>query len=459
MAPNYRKIIALSIFLILVSGSVFAKVLTLDDCIELALKKNQDVISARNQEKTAKAGVWQAFGAFLPSVTLSGSASQTHTERYSYADTGFAFGLTSFDTLIVPPDTLLIAPFETQFEAGGVSKSYSVGMSAGLTVFNGGQNIFNYLGAKAGRRYYSYQVEASEQGLIYTVKVYYFAYLKSLDKREISREAVKRGEEQYKLAKSKYEVGSASKSDVLKAKVQYGNDKLGLIAAENSVKIARANLAYLIGLDVNADVEFSAEFEGKEYDGTELDAFKYGMANHPGLLASENYLMATKYDVRSAFGRYLPTLTVDLNKNWSNSSWSKLKDFRSQDGQWTLSTRLSLPIFQNFSRKRAMSSAKAAYNNAQAQHYYTRNNIALGIKQAYLEITRVKEALNVAGENVLAAEEDMSLVREKYNLGAATILELLDAQVSLITAQTSQIEAEFDYHLAVAELENAMGVR
>ncbi|MEW5924771.1 MAG: TolC family protein, partial [Candidatus Zixiibacteriota bacterium] len=62
-------------------------------------------------------------------------------------------------------------------------------------------------------------------------------------------------------------------------------------------------------------------------------------------------------------------------------------------------------------------------------------------------------------ENVAAAREDMSLIQEKYNLGAATILELLDAQVSLITAQNNKVEVDFDYNLSIARLENAMGVR
>jgi len=81
------------------------------------------------------------------------------------------------------------------------------------------------------------------------------------------------------------------------------------------------------------------------------------------------------------------------------------------------------------------------------------------IKRAYLDMTKAAEKLVVAGENEEAAREDMSLVQEKYNLGAATILELLDAQVSLITAQNDKIQSEFDYNLAVAKLENAMGVR
>lgn len=454
MVSFYRKTLILLCLSALTCGMTSAKTLTLDECIELALKKNQDVIQARNQVKIASGNVWQAFGAFLPSISASATSSQTHRPSRTAREHVL---LISKDTMIVPPDTLEIFPVES--EVGGVSKSFSLGASANLTLFNGGQNIFNYLGAKVDRRHYGYLAESSAQLLILQVKGYYFAYLSSLKLLEISSEAVKRGEEQYKLAESRYEVGSAPKSDVLKAQVQYGNDKLDLLAAENDVNLARANLAYLIGVDVNADVDFSTEFESKDYDDTESEALKIGMANHPGLLASEYNLSAAKYDVRSTFGTYLPTLSVRLNRSWSSPTWSEVKKFRSEDGQWSINTTLSVPIFENFSRKRNMSRAKATLNNARASYHYAKNQVALGVKEAYLEITRAREALKVAEETVLAAQEDMSLVQEKYNLGAATILELLDAQVSLVTAQSSKVKAEFDYNLAVAELENAMGIR
>jgi TolC family type I secretion outer membrane protein len=445
MNPLYRKILAFLCLLTLVCSTASAKILTLDDCIELALKNNQDIIHARGNARIANGNVWQAFGAFLPSLDASANVTETHTHR----DSGYLIGYDPIN------DTLAVFPYES----GGISKSYSMGASAGLSIFNGGRNIFNYFGAKADKKYYDYSLKATEDYIIYRVKVIYLAYLKMLEKKKISKEAVKRGEEQFKLADSKFTVGSASKSDVLKAKVQYGNDKLGLIAAENAVKVAHADLAYLIGIDVGSDVQFSTEFKIRKYDGTELDAMKFGMANHPGLLAYENNLTAAKYDVKSSFGRYLPSLSVNVSRTWTNSKWSEVKKFKSEDGYWMVSTTLSIPIFQNFSRKRDMSRAKATLNNARADYYYTKNKVAHDIREGYLDINRANEALNVAGENVKAAQEDMTLVQERYNLGAATMLELLDAQVSLITAQNSKIEAEFDYNLAVAKLENAMGIR
>lgn len=427
--------LATFLFFMMTPGISSARVLTLDDCIAEAVKNHPDVVRARGQVKRADGTLWQSFGGFLPNISAGGSVTQVNSE----------------------PGIRVIQ--DQLYQTSGITKSYDLGFSAGMTVFNGGQNIFNYLGARADKSYYKYLSEQTEQNLILTVKTTFYSYLAAERTREIREEAVKRGEEQLKLAQSKFDVGSASKSDVLKAKVQYGNDKLSLLEAENAVSISRANLAYLIGVDVNSDVEFSRETTKRDYSGTEDEALKFGLSNHPGLLSGESNLTAARYGVKSVWGRYAPSISVRVSRAWNNEFWGMVNDFRDEDARWTISTSLDFTIFDNFSRKAAMASAKASLNDAKAIYYYQRNSVANEIKKAYLDMNKAVEALKLADENEAAANEDMSLVQEKYNLGAATILELLDAQVSLITAQNSKIQAEFDLNLAIASLENAMGKR
>ncbi len=426
------KTLMLTGLLLLLSVIVSAETLTLEQCIDLALKNHPDVIRARGSVKTARADVLSAFGQFLPRVSASAQVYQTE------------------GSIVI--DGIVIAPSK-------ITKNYTIGASANLTLFNGGQNIFNYLTAKANKAYFDYAAEQTENNLILSVKLFYFANLASEKLVEIRKEAVKRGEEQFKLASSKFEVGSASKSDVLKAKVQYGKDKLDLINAENGFKKALADLAYLIGLEINSDIKISSSFNSRKYDGTETDALKFGTAHFPGLLAADKSLVAARNNVRSAKGGFLPTISVFIGRNYQNQFWREVKKFDEKDGRWAVGTTLSIPIFQNFSNARNLSRAKVSFNNARSDYYYSKNKLALEIKKAYLDMASAREQLNVSAENEEAAAEDMSLVQEKYNLGAATILELLDAQVSLITAQNDNIQSDFDYNLAVAKLENAMVVR
>ncbi|MEW6015295.1 MAG: TolC family protein [Candidatus Zixiibacteriota bacterium] len=433
----FKRILFLATLFLFMMAPEFseARVLSLDDCITEALKNHPDVVRARGQVKRADGVLWQSFGAFLPNISAGGSVTQINSE----------------------PGVRVIQ--DQLYQTSGITKNYDLGLSAGLTVFDGGQNIFNYLGARADKSYYKYLSEQTEQNLILTVKTTYYSYLASERTKEIREEAVKRGEEQLKLAQSKFDVGSASKSDVLKAKVQYGNDKLSLLEAENAVSINRANLAYLIGIDVNSDIEFSRETPKRDYSGSENEALKFGLSNHPGLLSTESKLSAARYGVKSIWGRYAPSVSVRVSRGWTNEYWGMVNDFSDDDARWTISTSLDFTIFDNFSRKAAMASAKASLNDARVAYHYQRNSVANEIKKAYLDMNKAFEALKLADENESAATEDMALVQEKYNLGAATILELLDAQVSLITAQNSKIQAEFDLNLAIARLENAMGKR
>jgi outer membrane protein len=87
----------------------------------------------------------------------------------------------------------------------------------------------------------------------------------------------------------------------------------------------------------------------------------------------------------------------------------------------------------------------------------TRNSTIATVKSSYMEIEQLKKQVEVSTENVAAAEEDFRITQEKYNLGAATILDLLTSQVSLKEAQVALIRVQFDLNLAVARLENAMG--
>ena len=101
--------------------------------------------------------------------------------------------------------------------------------------------------------------------------------------------------------------------------------------------------------------------------------------------------------------------------------------------------------------------SRISRNNAGATLSDTKNRLVQQIKTAYADIQNQKEGLVVAGETVEAAEEDIKIVQERYKLGAATILDLLQAQEDLKRAQVSLINTRFSLNLSIANLENSMG--
>ena len=416
-----------------------AEKLNLDDCIELALKTRASIIAARGSESVAAADKRSALGDFLPSIGAT----------YSYSKGKI--------TNIDPPNSVEIGSDTIYYDELDSGPSKTLGISGNMTLISF-PNIFGYASARASHAAAKLDVLASEQDLIYSVKTAYYAYLAAVQNVDVQTEAVKRAEEQLKLIESRFDLGSASRSDVLKQKVQFGNDRLGLLQANNGVTNARAALAYTIGIDPRGEQEFDTEYGVHQYDGSLNDAIGFGLENNPSLLAREQYFSAANSAVRSAWSTYLPTLSVGADYQKSDrtdNTYFGSSDYSSASRSYGFS--ISWNIFDGFLRERQVTSAKVARNNAGAGLADTRNLTVSNIKTAFLETDQLREQKLVSEENVAAAEEDLKITQEKYNLGAATILDLLDAQVSLKQAQVALIQVDFDLNLAIAKLENAMG--
>lgn len=444
----------------LFSGLVQAQELTLDDCIELALKNRASIIRARGAESLASAQKMAALGEFLPRISGSYSYSKGKETSIDPPNTSYGDYVDAIDTTIIGGDTAIDAisvPTSFQeFDEQDIGPSKSWSASAYMSVIDLG-NWFGLSAASAAKASARLNVLASEQDLIYSVKISYYAYLAAVENVSVQEEAAKRAEEQLKLIESRFDLGSASKSDVLKQKVQFGNDQLGLLRARNGVTNAEASLAYTIGLDPREEHQFSTDYRVREFSGSLGEAISFGLESNPGLLAQEKTYDETRHSVRAAMAGYLPSLSVSASYRKFNGTQAFPVSFDYSSNSYTYGFSLSWNIFDGFFREQQVTAAKVSRNNARAALADTRNLTVSDIKTGYLNIEQFKEQKQVSQENVAAAEEDLKITQEKYNLGAATILDLLDAQVSLKQAQVALIQVDFDLNLAIARLENAMG--
>jgi outer membrane protein TolC len=458
-----RSVLLSGLVCLVCAGGAGAAELTLDDCIELALQKRASIIQAQGFEKIASAEKRSALGAFLPNLSARYDYNKTkESDIESEGNIPTAFdtlivttidgGQTAIDALFIPTDfekqTLKLA------DQDRTSKSLS-GLIT-LDIFDLG-NFFSYSSAKAKHAAARLDVLASEQDLIYSVKVAYYAYLANVENVTVQEEAVKRSEEQLKLIQSKFDLGSASISDVLKQKVQYGNDRLTLLDARNAVTNSHSNLAYTIGVDPRESWTFATSYRVREYTGSLDDAVGFGLSHRPRLLGAQHSLNAAGRSLSSTRAEYLPKVAGFVQWNFSDATRGDTTIFNFSSRARTYGFQVTYNIFDGFFRESRISQAKVSRNNARAALADERNLALSQIKSAYLNIDKLKESKLVAGENVEASSEDLKITQEKYNLGAATILDLLDAQVSVKRAQVSQIKTDFDFNLAIAELEKAMG--
>ncbi|MGB8658425.1 MAG: TolC family protein [Candidatus Zixiibacteriota bacterium] len=423
------------------TDTISSKAFSLDQCIEMALKTNAGLIAAENSYRVARSDVWTGWGRVIPGLNsqlgysrqVSGPGEFTVTD--SITGQVLATGLTSITT----------------------SHRYSAGISASQNWSLGGYDFYNIRekNAATGSALNSYHL--SRQDLILSVKQAYFEVLRATMLLDIQKDALKRADEQLKIAETKYQLGSASYSDVLKAKVLHGDVELALITADNTLKVDKATLNSWVGRSVDLPIEVEENLSQPQFDYSYEDALAQALKENFNLKKAGFDQRSAEDQLGMARSSFFPNFNLSGSYSWGNVDLSEIKWIRQRDYTWNLGASFSFPIFEGFQRKQNLSSAKANLKYAKENLRQTKNDVTLQLKQAFLGVQQAKQSIDLTKSKTESAKEDLDLTQEKYSLGAASILDLLDVEVSFKQAQSDQVQALYDYNLAVAQADKAMG--
>ncbi len=430
---NFVRSLVLILFLnCLIVGQVWGqKPLTIEEAIQIALKNNSTLKSSEELYKASKSSAFGAWSNFLPRADAS-----LGRNEYDEPRTFFTFA----------PPYLLTS-----------SSSYNFGLSINQTIFDGGFSWFNLGYRRALQRSSENSYQQTKQETIVAVKIASFGLLKAETLLEVQQDVVKRSQQQLDIAKARYDLGSASLSDYLKAKVLISNAKLDLVNAKNAVEIARATLNTVLGISVNSPTTIDAKLEYQKYEINLDNSLKTALATHPLVEKSKADLDASEAQLMSAWSQHLPSLSASFDYGWYDARFPKTRQDWGRIDSWSVNFRVSMNIFSGFQIQSDINSAKHSKRAADERLAQQKKDLELQIRTAYLNLQSAEEKISVTQEAAKSAEEDLNLTQEKYNLGAASTLELLDAQVSYRTAKTNEVNALFDYTVAVSELEKALG--
>jgi outer membrane protein len=408
--------------------AVSAEVLTLDQCINIALQKNYGIRAAHNAYSTTRAQVTNAWGDILPSISISASANRAW------------------------PGSFDINTLSRRTDSYGGSLNFSVSYG-GLGV----GTYANIMRASHAKSSSFYGMASTEASIIQQIKADYYGVSKARSLINVAINAVKRDLEGLRVAQSRYELGAASLSDVLNARVQLGNDQLDSVTQVNSYQLALSTLTFDMGVDVNQGVAVVESLQMVSFNINYDDALNQALNINPDYRQAQfNYAVAKDQRLQ-AYSNLLPNLSFGVTQRTTVDRLPDLLKFKEPNASYTIFGSLSFNIFNNFFD---YSNIKGASNNVltQSQNLYnTQNSVALAVKQAFLNLTQADAAKSLSDESIASAQEDLDIVKEKYSLGAATILDLLTAEASLTLAQQNQVQAIYQYNIAVSQVEKALG--
>jgi outer membrane protein TolC len=412
-------------FLTTMTLAAQARVYTLNECLEIALEHNTSLAGAREDLHSARAGVLSSLSGVLPHV--SGSLSKSNQLSV----------MTDFD------------------DSEQESFSGSIGLSQ--TLLDGG-TFARIAGAYRGRTATRLSLEAAERQTVFDTKQGYYGLLRAVRLRAVQEEAVELAREQLRKTQSLFDLGSASRSDLLKAQVQVGESELALIAAEKSAETARAGLAFVMGIDVTTDIEaVDPPEDEREEEITDFD-LEGSISSRPDIRAWEESVVAGRRSLLAAKAGRWPDLGLSLSYSRGGESFGDFREDFSDEYTRSFSLSMSVPIFNGLSTKADIDNSKSNLRSLEIALRNARLNAAYEIENARLKVDEGRRSVAVAEQSVMQAEEDLRVSEERFRLRAASMLELIDARVAYSRARADFVNARYDYELAKAELKLALGL-
>ena len=409
------------------------ELLTLERSIGIALMQHPSILSAKGSVDVNQARKGQAESAYYPQIDASA-------------------GYTRFQPSTISTGTTTVGIQRVQTSHS--FEQYNTSISAS-------QMLFDFGKTRAQVRVQKSNVDASlsdlgntEEQIIFNVKQAYYDSLRAKRNKVVAEDAIRQFEQHLAQAKAFYEVGTRPKFDVTKAEVDLSTARLALLRADNSLSISFVNLNNAMGVPDAPEYVLEEHVSLPKGVISIEEAYKKAFGNRPDLMAFASRKKAAEDTVAVAQKGYFPFLTGNASWTWAGEAGQ----FATGDG-WNAGVTLSIPIFSGFLTKNQVAEARAALSVISANEEALRQNVMLEVQQAYINLKEAAERITVAALTVQQATENLEIASGRYAAGVGNPIEVTDAEVALSTARFSHNQALYDYVIAYASLEKAMGVR
>src|SRR3954453_2641335 len=449
---------------------------TLDQAVLTALQRNPTLLNGPQEIKRSQGVIIQVRAQALPQINANanfqwvdppltgarvlGNTSPSSGFTPSTAAASLMEGLPSqvgdFRAPVVAATPTPIRNVETS------DISYAISVTGTQLIFNG--TTFNQIRGTFFQRdsaYFAFRNVLDQ--LIAIVKTQFYQIIVNRDLVSVNEENVRLLEAQLKDQQNRFEAGTVPRFNVLQADVQLHNQIPQLIAAQNNLRIAKLQLAKTLGLD----------FQRRRGDAPPLDvigdmpyiprpieladAIEMGKQRRAFLKQARANVLNQLQQVRAAAGQWLPNITTTGGYEWVSSPINS--SFNDITKGWTALVQGSLPIWdsgaiagQVIQQRALLSETKITYDDDVRQ-------VELEIQQAYSNLQQNRELIQSQEKNVELADEALRLAKARLDAGAGVQLDVLNATVQLLTAQSTRLQALFGYNSSLAEFDRATGAQ
>jgi outer membrane protein TolC len=330
-------------------------------------------------------------------------------------------------------------------------------------------NLRNYSAARTGVQAAEHFLTASQQDVIYNTRRQYYEVVRAVKLSDVATGSLRLARDDERRVRALFEVGSVSKSDLLRAQVRTSQSQLDSLVRRHAVTVQRNLLARQIGITESqmGDVDTVLTVEIRDFNEEQL--LTEAEQNRPDLKAVDAEWRSAKASHSAARMARLPYVTLSGSMGWNPWTHQKTTDDSAgvlftpqsvkQESDRTLSGTVAITwdIFDGLATDSRIASARARLLRAEEQRDLVRRSLAQDVHEAWITYREAIEADALARRSVESATENLNLTQQKYNVGSATILDLIDAQVQLLQAQSDMVSAQAGIRVAEAGVERIRG--
>lgn len=403
------------------------KPLTMEEALALAFQYNPDLAIATAQVNRARGVVEEARARFMPSFNIQG------TQLYQGPPVSFAPQPGVEPVNIIPPSqTSAQVNFLLPLDVSG-KLHYATSIAKD-------QFQINYL-----------NLLRQSELLISQVKRTYYELLRACGQAEAAQAAVDVAELRLKNTQSRFEAGTVPRFDVTTAQVDLANLNQQLIAAQSRINIAQAGFNRVLGISPDSSTQVAKVDVPVTTTQVDIPAStRIAKERRPEVRAQEVSIHLNRQNIRLQRSGLLPS--VGLNAAYS---YVTTQAFSNSNASWQAAAVVSMPIWDGGVTKAKVNQAYGDLQVANASLDQAQLLVSQEVSTAALTLEEAARRTQTTAANVALAEEALRLANVRYEAGIAVLVEVTNAESQLTQARFNLVNAQYDYAIALAELQRA----
>ncbi|MEX2574189.1 MAG: TolC family protein [Balneolaceae bacterium] len=425
------------LFLMFLPHAVWAQqTLTLQDAIRISLENNFQLKQAENNLSLSGMEVTSAYAEFLPNLSASFGGNQNVGRQFIQED----------------------LTFEDRTTYG-----MSGGLQASVTIFSGFENINNLRRSRVVQTQQVADTDRIRENIIFDTAMRYLQVLLDIELLDIAEQNLETSQVQLNQVEAQVEVGSRPVVDLYQQQSTVASNEVQVVQAENSVNISRTRLIRMLQVDPLQDIEFSIpDFDESDLAPRDLDLeemIQLALSNRKDMEAMELEILASRYDLDIARANKYPRVTASANLSSRYSDQYQIVDpatnqpiratfgdqFFEQMIQRSAGFSISIPIFNRWNTNVSIQQARIQHRNARLSLDDIRYGIREEISQAYNDYSSLVKELEATERSLQAAERAYETQQQRYDIGAASLIELNQATTDYMEAMSSRQQVIYNF--------------